>query len=138
MKYNLEKATTVVQLEPIIERAQDDLLILKNERDDATISGKRAQRSADRKAKLLTDAESKRAKAQADHDSRPAGVEKDKAFAELRTQEARLLKLNLPEEADPVDEIIYSAFEKAQLELRIAGNEDFLTFLDNRKTELGG
>lgn len=136
MKYKLELVTAASQLMPIIQKAEDRLFELRNERDDDTISVKRGLKATTRRAKLIEETNAKLAQAQADYNSRPDGVEKDKAFAEMRTQEARLLKLNIPVESSPIDDIVQQEFEKEQLELAISGAEDFVTALNARKTEL--
>ena len=59
MKYKWELVTAAPQLVPIIQKAEDKLFELRNERDDATITVKRGVKASNRRAKLIEDTNAK-------------------------------------------------------------------------------
>lgn len=136
MKYKLEMVTAASQLEPIIEMAEDKLFELQNQQDDATIFVKRSVKVQERRAKRIANVNSQLASAQAKYNSLEPGNAKDKAFADMKVVEARLLQLNVPGETDPVDEIIGQELTKELMNASITAYQEFLNALNARKAEL--
>lgn len=136
MKYKLELITDLPEVDAMIANVEDDLFVLKNDRDDRVIQSKRGEKSLDRQAKAVLDAQSKLDAATSISASLPAGPLKDKQLGIIETQKARLFNLNLPSEVASVGEVVNVEIEKEKQEVLITFFQDVLDALNVRKTEL--
>lgn len=136
MKYKLELITDLPEVEAMIANVEDDLFVLKNDRDDRVIQSKRGEKSLDWHAKAVLDAQSKLDAATSISASLPAGPLKDKQLGIIETQKARLFNLNLPSEVASVGEVVNVEIEKEKQEVLITFFQDVLDALNVRKTEL--
>jgi len=136
MKYKLELINDLPEVEAMIANVEDDLFVLKNDRDDRVIQSKRGEKSLDRHAKAVLDAQSKLDAATSISASLPAGPLKDKQLGIIETQKARLFNLNLPSEVASVGEVVNVEIEKEKQEVLITFFQDVLDALNVRKTEL--
>jgi len=136
MKYNLQLVTASPQLEPIIVKAENDLFELVNRRNDAIITSRKAVEASERKSKALAKSTSAMDRATRNFNNETDPKEKLKFEAEIKKQEGNLIKLNIPDDVAPLDELIAKSFDKEQLDLIISGQEDFIAALKTRKDEL--
>lgn len=138
MKYRLELITDATKLEPMIAEAEEQLFILKNDRDDRVIQSKRGEKAMGRRAKAIQDATTRRDTASAIAGTLPDGPAKDKQLGVVETQKARLFNLNRPVESGSAEEIIDTEIDKEEQEVLIAFRQDVLDKLNARKEELLG
>lgn len=136
MKYKLELITDPVKLEPMIAEAEDQVFILKNDQDDRVIQSKKGEKSLDRHAKAILDAQTKRDTASSLAATLPDGPIKDRQLGIVETQKARLFNLNLPVEANSADDVINVEIEREEREVLIAFRQDVLDNMNARKAQL--
>lgn len=136
MKYKLELITDATKLEPMIAEAEEQLFILKNDRDDRLIQSKRGEKALTRRSQAILDATTKRDTAQAIAATLTDGPQKDKQLGIVETQKARLFNLNRPVESGSAEDLIETEIEKEEQEARIAFYQDVLDNLNARKTEI--
>ncbi|HRH35420.1 MAG TPA: hypothetical protein PKY12_10180 [Catalimonadaceae bacterium] len=132
----MELITDATKLEPMIAEAEEQLFILKNDRDDRLIQSKRGEKALTRRSQAILDATTKRDTAQAIAATLPDGPQKDKQLGIVETQKARLFNLNRPVESGSAEDLIETEIEKEEQEARIAFYQDVLDNLNARKTEI--
>lgn len=138
MTYKLELITDATELEPLISDAEEQLLILKNEREDKVIQSIRGGKAQDRRNKAIADATARRDSAQILATSLPPGPQKDKQLGIVETQKARLYNLNLPVETNSRQDLVNLEIDKQEHEVLINFRQDVLDKLNARKAELLG